>query len=273
MSMELMVAALKVKVGNHGRKLVLIKLADNANDRGECWPSYQHVADQCEMGRSTVKAHIKQLADDGFIKIEARNDGKSSNRYRLTIDKGISKPKQARTTTKTRSESDPVETRPSQNSAHTRSESDPLTRSDSDPRTSHSFEPVIEPVTPPATEQPVDRFALDTSNLAVSKPTDNRNRFEMRWDWLPTDSLIDRCRMMGVDLSTMSDEEKEIELGEFKSYWLSAGDKYNQGQWEHKFAQRLKHQLARRASADQPTKGDLRAAVTESIMDVADTDW
>jgi hypothetical protein len=34
------------KVGNSLRKLVLIKLADNANDKGECWPSYQHIADQ-----------------------------------------------------------------------------------------------------------------------------------------------------------------------------------------------------------------------------------
>ena len=49
MSMNLMAKAMNIKVGNPLRKLVLIKLADNANDNGECWPSYQHVADQCEL--------------------------------------------------------------------------------------------------------------------------------------------------------------------------------------------------------------------------------
>ena len=52
MSMELMVKAMKVKVGNPLRKLVLLKLADNASDHGECWPSYQHIADQCEISES-----------------------------------------------------------------------------------------------------------------------------------------------------------------------------------------------------------------------------
>ncbi|MDI1390068.1 KilA-N domain-containing protein, partial [Escherichia coli] len=37
---ELMVKAMKIRVGNPLRKLVLIKLADNASDQGECWPSY-----------------------------------------------------------------------------------------------------------------------------------------------------------------------------------------------------------------------------------------
>ena len=49
MSMMLMVQALKAKVGSPLRKLVLVKLADQANDNGECWPSYQTVADACEM--------------------------------------------------------------------------------------------------------------------------------------------------------------------------------------------------------------------------------
>ncbi|MBJ5496555.1 helix-turn-helix domain-containing protein, partial [Salmonella enterica subsp. enterica serovar Typhimurium] len=47
MSMELMVKAMKIRVGNPLRKLVLIKLADNSSDQVECWPRYQHIADQC----------------------------------------------------------------------------------------------------------------------------------------------------------------------------------------------------------------------------------
>lgn len=87
MSMELMVKAMKTKVGNPLRKLVLIKLADNASDQGECWPSYQHVADQCEIDRSTVRKHIKQLEAQGLLRIENRDGpkGNSTNLYYLTL--------------------------------------------------------------------------------------------------------------------------------------------------------------------------------------------
>lgn len=88
MSMNLMAKAMNIKVGNPLRKLVLIKLADNANDNGECWPSYQHVADQCEVSRSTVKSHIRALEDMGLLKREFRRKGElnQSNVFYLTLD-------------------------------------------------------------------------------------------------------------------------------------------------------------------------------------------
>lgn len=88
MSMLLMVKAMQTKVGNPLRKLVLIKLADNANDAGECWPSYRHISDQCEIGHSTVRKHIQALAKQGLLTIENRKGalGNTSNLYRLTLD-------------------------------------------------------------------------------------------------------------------------------------------------------------------------------------------
>lgn len=87
MSMDLMVKAMKTKVGNPLRKLVLVKLADNASDQGECWPSYQHIADQCEIDRSTVRKHIKQLEAQGLLRIENREGpkGNSTNLYFLNL--------------------------------------------------------------------------------------------------------------------------------------------------------------------------------------------
>ncbi|MBH3471679.1 helix-turn-helix domain-containing protein [Pseudomonas putida] len=87
MSMELMVKAMKTKVGNPLRKLVLIKLADNASDQGECWPSYQHIADQCEIARSTVKTHIRELEKAGLVRREFRRNGElnQSNLFHLNL--------------------------------------------------------------------------------------------------------------------------------------------------------------------------------------------
>ena len=85
-----MAKAMSIKVGNPLRKLVLIKLADNANDNGECWPSYQHIADHCECSKSAVKDHISALIKLGFMTKENRvgvNNGKgnTSNVYRLNL--------------------------------------------------------------------------------------------------------------------------------------------------------------------------------------------
>ncbi|EPV0646721.1 helix-turn-helix domain-containing protein [Escherichia coli] len=88
MSMELMVKAMKIRVGNPLRKLVLIKLADNASDQGECWPSYQHIADQCEISKRSVMNHIAALCESGLVKKVTRKGekGNSSNIYLLHLD-------------------------------------------------------------------------------------------------------------------------------------------------------------------------------------------
>jgi hypothetical protein len=88
MSMELMVKAMKAKVGNPLRKLVLLKLADNANDQGECWPSYNYIAEQCEMSRRSVMDHVKKLELSGFLRREYRKGvkGNSSNVFHLNFD-------------------------------------------------------------------------------------------------------------------------------------------------------------------------------------------
>ena len=88
MSMSLMVRVMGMKVGSPLRKLVLLKLADNASDAGECWPSYQYIADQCEISRRTVMTHIEALCDCRLLKKETRKGpkGNSSNVYILNLD-------------------------------------------------------------------------------------------------------------------------------------------------------------------------------------------
>lgn len=124
MSMNLMAKAMSIKVGNPLRKLVLIKLADNANDEGECWPSYQHIADQCEVSRSTVKSHIRALEDMGLLKREFRRKGElnQSNVFYLTLDNAQQNPPESGGAGADRG------------------------GAGADPRTYHSFEPVKEPL-------------------------------------------------------------------------------------------------------------------------------
>lgn len=88
MSMLLMVKAMTLKLGNPLRKLVLIKLCDQANDRGECWPSHSSIADACEISKRSVITHIEALEQAGILKIKHRkvDNAKTSNLYTICLD-------------------------------------------------------------------------------------------------------------------------------------------------------------------------------------------
>jgi hypothetical protein len=81
---------MKVRVGDSLSKLVLLKLADNASDKGECWPSYQHIADQCEISKRTAVNHVAKLCACGFLRKELRKgpNGNASNIYFITPENG-----------------------------------------------------------------------------------------------------------------------------------------------------------------------------------------
>ncbi|MEI9746753.1 helix-turn-helix domain-containing protein [Providencia hangzhouensis] len=162
MSMILMAKAMQLKVGNPSRKLVLIKLADNANDKGECFPSYQHVADQCEISRRSVINHIDALCEQGLVRKVYRSGekGNSSNVYILNLDGAkISPPSE-----KSAPEVVKQFHQPSEISAPPPSEK-------SAPRTSHSFEPVNEPKdnTQPAAVTAKSRYAFEGEVIRLNQ--------------------------------------------------------------------------------------------------------
>lgn len=150
MSMQLMVKAMSISVGNPLRKLVLLKLADNASDSGECWPSYQHIADQCEIARSTVKSHIRELEKAGLLRREFRKDGdlNKSNAFHLTLDRAADNP-----VGRQMPEGGAADNPPGAADARGGGAAD-------NPITSHSFEPVKEPVIEPTARKQKNTFSL-----------------------------------------------------------------------------------------------------------------
>ena len=143
MSMRLMALAMSAKVGNPAKKLVLLKLCDNANDKGECWPSLQHIADQCEISRRTAINHVQALADDGYLVVENRfkNNEQISNFYVIDLERKAKKggENSALPPSEKSALGGEIISLGGENSALPPSEK-------SAHRTSHSFEPVKEPV-------------------------------------------------------------------------------------------------------------------------------
>ncbi|MEQ5159922.1 helix-turn-helix domain-containing protein [Proteus terrae] len=88
MSMLLMAKAMQLQVGSTAQKMVLLKLADNANDKGECFPSYETIARHCEISRQSAINHIKSLCKKGFVrKVTRKTDkGHTSNLYILDLE-------------------------------------------------------------------------------------------------------------------------------------------------------------------------------------------
>lgn len=68
MSVHVSSWAWRQEVGDDGAKLVLLKLADSANDDGVAWPSRATMLAECEAGHEdTIKARIRRLKGSGLI--------------------------------------------------------------------------------------------------------------------------------------------------------------------------------------------------------------
>ncbi|WP_038258089.1 helix-turn-helix domain-containing protein [Xenorhabdus bovienii] len=203
MSMLLMVKAMSRKVGNPLRKLVFIKLADNANDQGECWPSVPHIAEECEMSERSVQNHIKQLVKQGFVSVATRktNSGlNQSNIYYLNLNKP---------TDGEGENAAPYGASPAPSGANTAG----VSGANAAPRTSHSSEPVKEPKTllTPQGEKPSRKSKFDP---LTAKP--ENVSAEVWADWVKFRQEIKKpltetsCRQQAKMLATCSNADQVI---------------------------------------------------------------
>ena len=70
-------------------KLVLMALADIADDKGICWPSHPTLAVKCSLTDRTVRRVLALLQAHELVVIEPRfktTGSRTSNRYRLAVD-------------------------------------------------------------------------------------------------------------------------------------------------------------------------------------------
>jgi len=286
MSMTLMVAAMKAKVGNPLRKLVLIKLADQANDQGECWPSFAHIAEHCEITRRSVINHINALRDAGFLSVQHRpgEKGNASNVYHLHIasgDETLANSKAQKPLAKADKVVKEIHQGGENGSPGVVKEIHPGGETDSPPLVkeihpeSVSFEPVNEPKT---TTPPLRASSIDPGVAEPAEP------FAMHMQWQPrvTPSaggaegpFADRCAMVGVTLDLIPAPTQKTLLGEFISYWETRPDEYTQAKWEHKFLQRLldKHNRGELYAEPGQAGGGAATRSRSLVDDLTDRSW
>ncbi|WP_386696731.1 helix-turn-helix domain-containing protein [Lonepinella sp. MS14436] len=120
-------------------KLILLRLADNANDEtGECFPSLAYLQDKCSIkSKTTIRLALTKLQELGFILVIKRKKESginTSNLYKLNMEKILTKTKITKNSSVKSSGSETVPYG---------SETVPLDGSESVPRTNNSFEPII----------------------------------------------------------------------------------------------------------------------------------
>jgi hypothetical protein len=72
MSFKALSWAWEANTGSPGRKLVLVGLAQFANDKNECWPAQATIAERTEQSERTVREHLAWLEEQGFLSRQAR---------------------------------------------------------------------------------------------------------------------------------------------------------------------------------------------------------
>lgn len=183
-------------------KLVFLKLADNANDKGICWPSHGLIEDQCWLSKSAVKAHIKKLQNAGFLSVQHRKSGTINQSNYYQIDMALL---QQLTSPKTALGHDVTEGGSSKNL--------PLGHDMTDGGASDDHRTVIEPPVKPSGEPSF--FKCKKKGETTSKKSITAIE-----DWQVSDSLITTCLAMPNTANLNIDQELE----KFKDYYLAKGE-------------------------------------------------
>lgn len=90
MSLELLTATFKLETLTPTKKLILLILANYADENNRCYPSYKHIAKLAGLkDHKNVQRIIKDFAEQGLLSIEQRytsSGGQTSNVYSLKIN-------------------------------------------------------------------------------------------------------------------------------------------------------------------------------------------
>lgn len=86
MTFRLVTAAMAAPVKAASAKLVLIALAERANDDGQCFPSIAKLAEALHLSEAQIHRRIRMLREDGIVEVTPRYDGQgrqTSNSFKL----------------------------------------------------------------------------------------------------------------------------------------------------------------------------------------------
>lgn len=214
-----------------GPRLLLLLMADYANEQGVCWPSVRRLADEMACSMRTVQRAIEALVEHGVMTVVARKTPagrQTSNFYRLAMGNDQQQPQAA-------DEPSPAELEAL------------MAGSDEE-------EVPAEPATAPAqAEHPIFANAAQQADNGQPQATAGTRQVPMTLDWQPDATHWQTETMRRGDPSLTWDQG---ELADFTAHFADQpGRRHSHHAWCAKFAgwvsENRKREAARQARMSQ----------------------
>ena len=213
--------------GSSSLKLILLSMADRADEYNLCYPSIERLVKDTCLNKKTVQAGLISLMKMGLISDTGERKG-ATKRVRvfslnLTKNGMLNDPKNGML-------NDPKNG--IQNQSY-----------------NQSFNQERESRTKTGDSVPHDPGANNAvmNNFVPPGGPGQLGKFVMHEQWQPSDDFLRKSSLQGIYLDSLPTAQ---ELAEFRIYWMAEGKAYHQAQWEQKLARRL--QISRQKQSTLP---------------------
>jgi len=231
--------AWKTNPGSSSLKLILLSMADRADEYNLCYPSIERLVVDTGLNKKTVQAGLISLIALGLISDTGERKG-ATRRVRvfsLNIPKNGNVPEKGNIP-KNGKLNDPKNGK--LNDPKNGMQNLSVNQSYNQEKESSVETGVFMPPEPAANNAVIDNFAPPGGLGQFGK-------FCMHESWSPSDDFIRVSSLQGIHLDCQPTPQ---ELAEFRIYWMAEGKAFHHAQWEQKLARRL--QVSRQNKLTSP---------------------
>ncbi|HBL7700046.1 TPA: helix-turn-helix domain-containing protein [Escherichia coli] len=248
--------------GSSSLKLILLSMADRADEYNLCYPSIERLVKDTCLNKKTVQAGLISLMKMGLISDTGERKGatKRVRVFSLNITKngnikgnreGGNEPENGNAT-----ENGNIPKNVMLNDPKNGMLNDPKNGMLNDPKNgiqnqsyNQSFNQERESRTKSGDSVPHDPGANNAvmNNFVPPGGPGQLGKFVMHEQWQPSDDFLRKSSLQGIYLDSLPTAQ---ELAEFRIYWMAEGKAYHQAQWEQKLARRL--QISRQKQSTLP---------------------
>ncbi|ENJ4551634.1 DnaT-like ssDNA-binding domain-containing protein [Escherichia coli] len=248
--------------GSSSLKLILLSMADRADEYNLCYPSIERLVKDTCLNKKTVQAGLISLMKMGLISDTGERKGatKRVRVFSLNITKngnikgnleGCNEPENGNVP-----ENGNIPKNGMLNDPKNGMLNDPKNGMLNDPKNgiqnqsyNQSFNQERESRTKTGDSVPHDPGANNAvmNNFVPPGGPGQLGKFVMHEQWQPSDDFLRKSSLQGIYLDSLPTAQ---ELAEFRIYWMAEGKAYHQAQWEQKLSRRL--QISRQKQSTLP---------------------
>ncbi|ORT72087.1 DnaT-like ssDNA-binding domain-containing protein [Citrobacter werkmanii] len=231
--------AWKTNPGSSSLKLILLSMADRADEYNLCYPSIERLVTDTSLNKKTVQAGLISLIGMGLISDTGERKG-ATRRVRVF---SLNIPKNGNVTN--------IGNIPKNGKLN-----DPKNGKLNDPKNGMQNLSINQSYNQEKKRGDKAGYLVpqraDTNNAVINNSVPpgglgQFGKFVMHEHWSPSDDFLRVSSLQGINLDCQPTPQ---ELAEFRVYWMAEGKAFHHAQWEQKLARRL--QISRQNKLTSP---------------------